>query len=178
MNVSIDEKKLREKVKNLKKELKSEPKIIKRRNRRYYLKDLSDDEIKQRRVEQQRASCKRYISKPDKKQMNVDRVRKNYWIKRVKDLEILKKEKEGKLSEEDKLELERIKEEKDKKNKYNIMLYHKNKKSCLVKRKIYRDNNRDKINERIECEICKRFYTRTNKSRHMKSKKHLASVVV
>lgn len=43
--------------------------------------------------------------------------------------------------------------------------------------KEYREMNRDKVNERIKCEICDQEYSKSNKSRHVKSKQHMIMVL-
>jgi hypothetical protein len=40
--------------------------------------------------------------------------------------------------------------------------------------KDYYSKNKDKINEKFTCEICKGFYTLANKSQHNKGKRHKA----
>lgn len=41
----------------------------------------------------------------------------------------------------------------------------------------YRENNRDKMNEKYICQICDGQYTRANKACHIKSKKHQSAII-
>tara|TARA_R110000823_G_scaffold186069_3_gene318439 strand:- start:2728 stop:3069 length:342 start_codon:yes stop_codon:yes gene_type:complete len=50
--------------------------------------------------------------------------------------------------------------------------YHQNnKESIAIKKKEYRQNNKESLNKKFNCE-CGGKYTHTNKSTHLRSKKH------
>lgn len=55
--------------------------------------------------------------------------------------------------------------------------YLQNINSIKEKKRIYRDNNREFINEKIKCEICDSYFTRTNRSHHIKTKKHRKNMI-
>lgn len=76
-------------------------------------------------------------------------------------------------------------------SEYNRLYYNNNKEKIREKRKQHYNNNREKINEchrqyyqankekireysnqKIECDICFGTYTNSNKTSHIKSKKH------
>jgi hypothetical protein len=55
---------------------------------------------------------------------------------------------------------------------YEKEYYEKNKEHIKEKIKEYRENNKEKLNEKLNCE-CGGKFNNSNKSRHLKSKKHL-----
>ena len=64
-----------------------------------------------------------------------------------------------------------IEENKEMKAKINQRWYQDNHDKILKQQKEYRQENKDKINEKIKCE-CNGHYTRQSKSKHEKTKKH------
>ena len=61
---------------------------------------------------------------------------------------------------------------KDKISESHKQYYEQNKDKIKEQTKLYREQNKDKINEHIHCD-CGMTYSRSHKSRHCKSKKHI-----
>jgi hypothetical protein len=63
-------------------------------------------------------------------------------------------------------------QKKEQKKEYDAQNYKKNRAKLLLQTTAYYKKNCAKINERILCKICGKTYTKANKSRHCKSKRH------
>ena len=65
----------------------------------------------------------------------------------------------------------KVEKRKEYEKEYYEKYYEQNVHKILKYNKEYRDNNKDKINEKHHCQ-CGGFYTNSNKAQHIKSKKH------
>ena len=62
------------------------------------------------------------------------------------------------------------------KENYHKNRYEKNKEKINEKQKEYREKNREKLKEKFNCDICGGKFTRSGKSGHLKTNKHLSYI--